>query len=79
MGVAEARELPDRPSPAAVAGRVEAAGEGVLAGPLGLVGAVGRVHLDAGQGGEVVVANGCAGPDPDDSVDDGVAITGFRS
>ena len=45
LGVAEARELPDRPRPAAVAGRVEAAGERELPRPLGVVGAVGRLHL----------------------------------
>ena len=57
LGVAEAGELPDRPRAAAVAGRVEPAGERELAGPLGVVGAVRRLHLHAGQGGEVGVAD----------------------
>ena len=63
-GVAEAGELADRPGAAAVAGRVEAAGERVLprpADPLGHLGAVGRAvdgldrHLR--QRGEVGVAH----------------------
>jgi hypothetical protein len=66
LGVAEAGELPDGPRPAAVAGGVQAAGEGELtriADPLEvrdcrLVGrAVDRLHLDAGQRGEVGVAH----------------------
>ena len=60
LGVAEARELPDRPRAAAVSRRVEPARERELAGPLrfGTVcGAVRRLHLHAGQGGEVRVAH----------------------
>ena len=59
-GVAEAGELPDCPGAAAVAGRVQAARVGELAGPLPLVGAVRRVDLDAAEGREV----GVAGPRP---------------
>jgi hypothetical protein len=57
LRVAEPGELPDRPGPSAVAGRVEPAGVRELAGPLGVVGAVGRLDLHAGERGEVGVAN----------------------
>ena len=62
--VAEAGELPDRPRPAAVPGRVQAAGEGVLPRPADPLEAghdravlrpVDRVDGHAGQGGEVGV------------------------
>ena len=61
-GVAEPGELADRPGPAAVPGRVQAAGERVLPRPADPVEArhdgplrrpVHRLHVEAGQGGEV--------------------------
>src|SRR5690606_8445546 len=68
LGVTEAGELPDRPLPAAVAGRVEPAGVGVFAGPADAFHArvgdpfgrpVDRVHLHPRQRGEVGLALGC--------------------
>ena len=66
LRVAEAGELPDRPGPAAVAGRVEAPGERELPRPadplealddVALGRPVDRLDLDAGQRGEVGVAD----------------------
>ena len=57
LGVAEPGELPDRPGPPAVAGGVEPTRVGELPGPLGVLGAVGRLDLHPGEGGEVGVAH----------------------
>ncbi len=68
LGVAEARELADRPRTAAVAGRVQPAGEGVLTGPADPLeafdavagpGAVDRLDRIAGERAEVRIALPC--------------------
>ena len=59
LGVAEAGELADRPRTAAVAAGVDAAGEGELPGPFGVVGPVRRLDLHAGERGEVGIALAC--------------------
>ena len=55
LRVAEPGELADRPGAPPVAGGVEPSRVGELAGPLGVVGAVGRLDLDLGQRREVGV------------------------
>src|SRR5699024_5584918 len=67
LRVAETGELPDRPSPAAVAGRIEPASVGILAGPAdtlhaGIGGSlrrpVDRVDLHSRQRREIGIALG---------------------